>query len=445
MKKSFIITTSLTLFLSIIGTNALAYDFGTENEDGITLYYNYINDGTELELTYESQNYSNYSYDIIKIPSEVTYMNRTRKVTAIGDDALGASDVEKLIIPESVKIIGKYALAGCRHLKELIIPNSVETIEMAALSNLELNKLVVGTGLKKVTIRSDNIHTSHLGYLNVDTLVVKDLYSFLQIDFKSENFFSFKYDETAKCLLFDNDKIVTDLVYPEGITTIGYAITDCNSIEYVKIPQSVKEIDGAAFSGCTNLKTVEMHDDISVIGRAAFESTNIQNIKLPAYLEIIEERLFRNSAIKSIVIPNKVTKVSAYAFFHCNSLSSVTIPENVTEIISSAFDTESLLTVISMIAAPKDIGDEAFTKNTYMNATLYVPVGSKEKYKAAKGWKNFVFIEEGVPTDINTIGRNDNSIEIKRYSLNGQQLTKPSKGINIIKMSDGTSKKIIVK
>lgn len=445
MKKSFIITTSLTLFLSIIGTNALAYDFGTENEDGITLYYNYINDGTELELTYESQNYSNYSYDIIKIPSEVTYMNRTRKVTAIGDDALGASDVEKLIIPESVKIIGKYALAGCRHLKELIIPNSVETIEMAALSNLELNKLVVGTGLKKVTIRSDNIHTSYLGYLNVDTLVAKDLNAFLQIDFEDENFFSYEYEKTAKRLLFDNSKIVTDLVFPEGTTTIGYAVMYCKSIEYVKIPQSVKEINGSAFSGCTNLTTVEMHDDISKIGGYAFSETNIQNIKLPANLETIEEHLFHDSAIKTIIIPNKVTKISEYAFFHCNYLSSVIIPENVTEIVTTAFDTESLLTVESMIATPKDIHDGVFTKNTYMNATLYVPIGSKDKYKATQGWKNFVFIEERSPTQIKTIERNSNSTEIKRYSLNGRQLDKPLKGINIIKMSDGTSKKTFVK
>lgn len=443
MKKSLIITTCLTFFLSIIGTNALAYDFGTENEDGITLYYNYINDGTELELA--DGNYSDYSYKIIKIPSEVTYMNRTRKVTKIGDNALSHSWVEKLIIPESIKIIGKEAIANCGDLKELTIPNSVETIEMAALSGLELNKLVVGTGLKKVTIKNDKIYTNYPGYVNIDTLVAKDLNSFLQIDFEYENFFSYKYKKTAKCLLFDNNKIVTDLVYPEGITKIGYAIKDCNSIEYVKIPQSIKEINVHAFWGCANLTTVEMHDDISKIGGGAFSDTGIQNIKLPANLETIEERLFQNSMIKTIDIPNKVTKISGYAFLHCNSLSSVTIPENVTEIVTTAFDTESLLTVISMIATPKDISDGVFTKNTYMNATLYVPIGSKDKYKAANGWKNFVFIEEGIPTHINTIGRNDNSTEIKRYSLNGQQLTRPSKGINIIKMSDGTTKKIIVR
>lgn len=30
-----------------------------------------------------------------------------------------------------------------------------------------------------------------------------------------------------------------------------------------------------------------------------------------------------------------------------------------------------------------------------MNGTLYVPVGTKEKYKAKGGWKDFVFMEEG--------------------------------------------------
>jgi len=36
-----------------------------------------------------------------------------------------------------------------------------------------------------------------------------------------------------------------------------------------------------------------------------------------------------------------------------------------------------------------------FTTNTLNNATLYVPVGTKEKYKATQGWQDFLFIEEG--------------------------------------------------
>ena len=50
--------------------------------------------------------------------------------------------------------------------------------------------------------------------------------------------------------------------------------------------------------------------------------------------------------------------------------------------------------VLSMIKDPFDISSDTFSDNTYNNATLYVPSGSKDKYKAVEGWKKFMFIKE---------------------------------------------------
>ena len=51
--------------------------------------------------------------------------------------------------------------------------------------------------------------------------------------------------------------------------------------------------------------------------------------------------------------------------------------------------------VISMIENPFTINTKTFSDNTFYNATLYVPTGTIEKYKATNGWKKFFFIEEG--------------------------------------------------
>ena len=65
-----------------------------------------------------------------------------------------------------------------------------------------------------------------------------------------------------------------------------------------------------------------------------------------------------------------------------------------TSIGKHAFDCENLTTVVSLIENPYKIGNDVFSQNTTKNATLYVPVGSSEKYKAVDGWKNFVLISE---------------------------------------------------
>jgi hypothetical protein len=73
----------------------------------------------------------------------------------------------------------------------------------------------------------------------------------------------------------------------------------------------------------------------------------------------------------------------------------------VTSIGGSAFDGVDIPTVISLIENPftitgKTSNYRTFSQNTFNNATLYVPKGTIDKYKATDGWKDFFFIEEGV-------------------------------------------------
>ena len=123
------------ILLSMLATNASAYDFEVENADGVMIYYNYINNKTEAEVTYKEKYKDSYSGSIV-IPKEVTYNNKTLKVTSIDSHAFfSCSKLTSVTIPNSVTSIGESAFAYCSSLQSTTIPNSVTSIGICAFQD----------------------------------------------------------------------------------------------------------------------------------------------------------------------------------------------------------------------------------------------------------------------------------------------------------------------
>ena len=113
-----------------------AHDIAVENEDGVTIYYIFINKRTELFVSYQGDDYHSAVYKgSVVIPESVIYNGETYPVTGISDMAFSdCSDLTSVTIPESVTTIASGAFQECSALTAITIPESVTSIGGGAFS-----------------------------------------------------------------------------------------------------------------------------------------------------------------------------------------------------------------------------------------------------------------------------------------------------------------------
>ncbi len=99
-----------------------------------------------------------------------------------------------------------------------------------------------------------------------------------------------------------------------------------------------------------------------------------------------------------------------------------------------------------MIEDAITINQNTFGYATYNNAKLYVPIGKKATCQSTDGWKNFTNIEEyDYSTGIAAQQMGKDVKVVDAYQLNGLKRNGVQRGLNIVRMSDGTTRKVVVK
>ena len=247
---------------------------------------------------------------------------------------------------------------------------------------------------------------------------------------------------------FESLSGLTSLTLPAGITEIGdYAFFYCSGLTSLTLPAGITSIGSSAFYGCSGLTSLTLPAGITEIGGATFcGCSGLTSLTLPAGItEIGSGAFYGCDGLTSLTLPAGITSIGSIAFFSCRGLTSLTLPAGITSIGDEAFDGCSGLTSIYVYAekVPK-IGSYVFLGVDAKRCTLYVPIGTYSHYRHSDFRYYFENIVEFEPTGIDKTTISTDVEEIARYSVNGQQLSAPTKGLNIVKYSDGSVKKVAV-
>lgn len=130
------------------------------------------------------------------------------------------------------------------------------------------------------------------------------------------------------------------------------------------------------------------------------------------------------SGLTSLVFPSTVASIGKYAFRGCTGLTSIT-SKNTTP----------------------PVCDMAAFKNVDVNIPLIVPQESVSRYKATYIWMNFLNIQGQDMSGVEDTFTDNGEVlmEVARYDANGRSISAPVKGVNIVRYSNGTVKKVLVK
>ena len=313
---------------------------------------------------------------------------------ALPDKAFYGSYIKDYKLPRTLKKIGKNAFGYNVLLKELIIPESVEEIGR--------DLLTYSTEIEKVRL-PDNLK-----------ILNKDLF--------------------AECCNLREVNIPSQLR-----EMYGGVFHNCREISpsVAILPETVEILDGAAYYGIRAIEKVVIPKNVRVLrsafnGMAGLRKATILTDKLT---EIGDDAFYWCSALEEVNIPDKITRIGEGAFFWNLRLSKINIPSTVTRIEKHAFDSAPLDS-IDIPAGVTFIGRNAFWNNRNLQkvysrpaippvtnewtgessylpfrhsadeATLYVPKGSADAYRASEvfsEFKNIVELEAWQwPTSIST-------------------------------------------
>lgn len=262
--------------------------------------------------------------------------------------------------------------------------------------------------------------------------------------------------------VFSMNRNLISVTLPSGLVKIDKeAFSACSNLTSINLPSGLKEIGDYAFSDCQNLTSIVLPPDLTEISDGMFSGAGLTSLDIPCGVTRIGYSAFSHcKGLTSVRLPNSVIETTGFSFAFCENLTSIVLPSSLTGMGHRDFyGCTKLATIYACmnvppryydtrypdIYCPFEFGSNSIMNGVRDNAILYIPKGSFSAYSKALDWRDFKNIVEFEPTGVENMNMAKKITEVSRYALDGQRLDHPRKGLNIVKYSDGTVRKILVK
>ncbi len=226
------------------------------------------------------------------------------------------------------------------------------------------------------------------------------------------------------------------------------AFISCTGLTEITIPESMTIIGASAFAGCSNLYKITSLNPIPPVCNDMYVFDYVPdycNLYVPtdAKIEYATADVWSRFAYIVEMATVEISTQEQNVTFKIPTTEGAVIyiidvysDEAMTQLVATTnYDAEG-----NIIPASTSL---ELSINGFENGTYYYNVIAKSSTGG------YVYYYSGT-FDISLSGINDvsginNLIEVSRYDIYGRQLTEPTKGINIIKMSDGSTHKVLIK
>ncbi len=295
----------------------------------------------------------------IRLPAAITEIS--------GNMFKGSTSLKTISGMSGVKKIGERAFYECKSLESIDL-SSVEIIGSEAFSNCtHLENIGSLSSLESIGANAFNSCYD----LTVDLYIYPSLKNVDDYAFANSYFTNITFSSGVKEIgahAFENCSRIESVYLPATVTALGdyafsgcgnlksvdlfdssikslgkYAFRNCYKLSEIYLPSQVTEISDGLFYGCSdiqNLSAIKNFEQITAIGDSAFEACGMDyvDLSIPGRIKRIGDRAFAKTGILTLTIDSGVTTIGQEAFSKCKNLTSVTISNSVNAIGKAAFD-----------------------------------------------------------------------------------------------------------